>query len=187
SLTNPILRQLSDDVDLLETVEKDVTQGMNLMGGGRRLSNKEQFEQVYAIYGTAASVVEQTNDVLEALQATGLFAMFVTFPFALFQLRAKEALEAIQELKEKLKEAKSQLHKAEAKAAIDVAINIAEALIPELSLTARVGIYLADVIKDKALESEDATTAQKYTGDIVPGAKQFCEAVHHIEEYGHTA
>ena len=184
SLTNPLLRQLSDDVDLLDTLGKDLQQGMNLVAAGKRPSPKEQLEGVYALYGTAASVVEQMNDILEAIQVTGLFAIAVKFPFMLFQLRAKETLEALNELIKELKEAKTEVHKAEAKAAIDVILHVAEALAPELSLTARAGIYLFDVVKDKALGPDHPTKGQRYTGDVVPGVEQFGEAVHEIEEYG---
>jgi uncharacterized membrane-anchored protein YhcB (DUF1043 family) len=186
SFASPLIDQIYEDQRLLNTIAKDYRQGMTLVLNGRP-PVKEKLKKLHDLYTLALGAAENDNDVLEALFVTGFAAAWVVFPFALLEARSQTMLAALEELKKELEEAERELTNAHRKRAFHLAVAFFEAMFPEISLTARVGIFLSDVAMDKALGPKRPTTAQKYTGIVTPGVKQFSEAVHHIEEYGETA
>ena len=103
------------------------------------------------------------------------------------QAQANALLAALGPLQDELKKAEREARNAKIKQGAHAVLAFFEAMFPEISLPARGLIYLGDVALDKALGPGDATTVQKYRGDITPGVKQFSEAVHHIPEYSHGA
>ena len=159
---------------------------MNLVANGER-PNKQKLDQLYELYSEALLVVESDNDVLEALDGVLFGAMFTVVPWMLLQAKANVTLEALKLLTEELEKAKKELSHAKTKRAIHAVASFFEEMFPEISTMARAGIYIGDVVLDKLLPSGEPSTMEKYRGDVVPGVKQFAEAVHHIPEYSHRA
>jgi hypothetical protein len=186
-ITSPLFDRIYGDLTILAKIAKDYEEGMKVLAGGRRLASLEQLKRVHDLYTLALGVADNENDVLDALWVTGFAAAWVVFPFGILQAKSKLMLDALAELKKALKEAEHEVSKGRTKAAFHVVVTFFEAMFPEISLTARAAIFLSDVIVDKALGPPHPATAQKYTGIVTPGVKQFSEAVHHIETYSSTA
>ena len=186
SFSSPLVERIFDDFKVLTKLADDYSKGMTLIVNGRQ-PNKEKIEQVYDLYSLALVVVSTENDTLDAMFKMGFAAAFITFPMLLLQAEAQGMLNALEELKKELKKAEHEVSNARNKRAFHLAVAFAEAIFPEISLTARAGIFLGDVIMDKALGPPEPTTKQKYVGIVTPGVKQFAEAVHHIPEYSHAA
>jgi len=186
SLSSPLVDRIYDDFKALEKIAGDYSNGMTLIGNGRR-PNKEKIGQVHDLYTLALIVVETENDTLDAMFKVGLAAAWIVFPVVLLQAQAQGMLQALEELRKELKKAEHEVSKARNKRAFHLAVAFVEAIFPEISLAARAGVFLSDVIVDKALGPPDPTTAQKYVGIVTPGVKQFSEAVHNIPAYSHAA
>jgi hypothetical protein len=184
--SSPIVERIDDDFDVLGRIAGDYSRGMNLVALGRH-PDKEKLGQVFSLFTLAIIVVENENDMLEAMFVTGFAAAWIVFPFVLLQAQAQGMLDVLEDLKKELKKAEHEVSNARNKRAFHLAVAFVEAMFPEISLGARAGIFLSDVVMDKALGPPDPSTAQKYTGIVTPGVKQFSEAVHHIPEYSHGA
>jgi hypothetical protein len=186
SLSSPLCDRIYNDFTILHKIATDYRQGMNLVSLGRPVS-KQKVDQVYDLYSLAMGVVDNENDILEAMWATGFAAAWVVFPFALLQAQAQALLGILDELKTELQKAEREVSHARNKRAFHLAVAFFEACFPEISLSSRAVIFLSDVVVDKALGPPDASQREKYVAIVTPGVKQFSEAVHHIPEYGHMA
>jgi uncharacterized membrane protein YciS (DUF1049 family) len=150
-ITSPLLDRIYDDLVILNKIEKDYQQGMGVILSGRRLASTEQLKRVHDLYTLALGCADQENDILEALFATGFAAAWVLFPWVLLQAKANSMLDALAKLRRALKEAEHEVSNARNKRAFHLAVAFFEAMFPEISLTARVGIFLSDVAVDKVL------------------------------------
>jgi hypothetical protein len=185
-LSSPLVRRMSRDFEVVDKIADDYSSALKLVSGGRRPS-KDRIWQVHDLYQLALIIVDNQNDMLDAMFATGFAGALIVFPVVLVEAQANQMLDALEELLKELKKAEQEVSSARNKRAFHLAAAFFEAAFPEISLAARVGIFLSDVIVDKALGPEDPTTIQKAKGIAPPGVKQFSEAVHHIPEYGHAA
>ncbi|MEP7076027.1 MAG: hypothetical protein ABI878_09460 [Acidobacteriota bacterium] len=186
SIISDLYDRIRNDVDIADAVKQDYDAGLNLIALGKRV-NKQTVATIHDLYTISIVVAETENDMLEALWTVGLVAAFIAFPMAALELRANELAKLIPELEKELKEADKEARNAKVKTGIHAAITVFEFIFPEISLLGRAGIYLGEVVVNKALGPSDPTKFQRYEGDTTPGVKQFSEAVHHAEEYGHTA
>ena len=185
SVISPIHDRIRGDLDILDGVSTDYHRGLELIGQGRRVA-KDKVGKIHDFYTLALGVVETENDMLDAMFATGFAAAWVMFPFAMLEYQSQGLLTAIDELKKALHEAEKEARNAKVKTAIHGVLNVFEVLVPELSLTARAGIFLGEVLVNKALGPSDPSKFQRYETIVTPGTKQFAEAVHHIEAYEET-
>ena len=184
SIISDLYDRIRNDLDIMDSVKEDYDSGLELLGQGRRI-DKEQIGTVHDLYTLALGTAENENDVLEAMWAVGLAGAFVVFPFVLLEARAQELMAVLPELQKQLHEAEKEARNAKLKTTVHGVITIFEIIVPEISLLGRAGIYLGEVVVNKALGPRDPTTFQKYEGDVTPGVKQFSEAVHHVDEFGH--
>jgi hypothetical protein len=96
-------------------------------------------------------------------------------------------VDGLEELKKELKKAEHEVSNARNKRAFHLAVNFVEAIFPEISLLGRLGIFVGDVIVDKALGPPEPTKTQRVVGVATPAVKQISEAVHQVPEIGHAA
>jgi hypothetical protein len=186
SLSSPIAIRISDDFDVLRKIAGDYAKALNMVVVGRR-PNKEKIWQVYDLYDLALVIVENEVDMLDAMWGTCFASAWIVFPFMLLQAQANNMLDALNELKTELKKAESEASKAWTKGAIHLVVACVEGMCPEISLIARVGIVVGDVIMDKMLGPDDSTTAQTVTGIATPTIKQVSEAVHESSRFSEEA
>jgi hypothetical protein len=186
SLDSPLLDRIYNDLVLLDKIASDYARSMNLVVQGQRPS-KDRLMNVHDLYTLALGVVETENTILEGLFATGFATAWAVFPFAVLQTKSKILLKVLGELRKELKEAEHEVANARNKRAVHLAVAFFEGMFPQISLTARVVIFLGDVVVDHALGPETPTKTQKYVGIAAPGIKQFSEAVHNIKGYSKQA
>jgi uncharacterized membrane protein YciS (DUF1049 family) len=186
SLSSPLVQRINPDFDVVYKIAGDYSSALKLVSVGRQ-PNKAKIIQVHDLYTLALIVVDNENDMLQAMFATGFAAAWVVFPFAILQAQANAMVDGLEELKKELKKAEHEVSNARNKRAFHLAVNFVEAIFPEISLLGRLGIFVGDVIVDKALGPPEPTKTQRVVGVATPAVKQISEAVHQVPEIGHAA
>jgi hypothetical protein len=186
SVFSPIYHRVEEDLNILGGIAADYRRAIDLIVQGRAVA-KDKVGIVHDLYTLALGAAENENDMLEAMFFTGFAAAWIMFPFALLEYQSQLLLNALNELNKELRAAEREARNSKWKTAIHTAVMICEALVPELSLTVRVTIFLGDVVLDRALGPPNPTTKQRYVGITTPGVKQFSEAVEGIEKYSEGA
>jgi hypothetical protein len=186
ALSSPLVDRISKDFEVVEKIAGDYSKALKLASLGRRPS-KERIGQVHDLYQLALIIVDNQNDMLDAMFATGLAGALIVFPVVLLQAQANLMLDALEELQKELKKAEQEVNHARYKAAYHLVATCIEAMCPEISLAAHAELFLSDLMVDKALGPPDPTTIQKVKGIAPPSIKLLSEAVDHIPEFGQKA
>ena len=186
SLSSPLVQRISQDYDVVRRIAGDYSNALKLVSLGRRPS-KEKIGQVFTLYTLALIIVDNQNEMLDAMFATGFAGALIVFPIMLLQAQANQMLDALEELQKELEKAEHEVKNAHNKRAFHLAVTFFQAMFPEISLAARGSIFLGGVIVDEALGPPDATTADKTKGIATSEIEQFSEAIHHIPELGEKA
>lgn len=70
SLSSPLVQRISQDYDVVRRIAGDYSNALKLVSLGRRPS-KEKIGQVFTLYTLALIIVDNQNEMLDAMFATG--------------------------------------------------------------------------------------------------------------------
>ena len=120
SLSSPLVQRISQDYDVVRRIAGDYSNALKLVSLGRRPS-KEKIGQVFTLYTLALIIVDNQNEMLDAMFATGFAGALIVFPIMLLQAQANQMLDALEELQKELEKAEHEVKNAHNKRAFHLA------------------------------------------------------------------
>ena len=176
---NDVSSRFLEDSMLLSKINLDLHKGMELISQGRHI-DRNQADDVFDLYTLALGVVEQDVDLFESMWSSFMGVSVILFAFNMIFQHAKILQRNMILLKKELDNARKVVREAEAQMAINTTLTVIDLALPEISLLAKGGIFLGQMVSDQLLGPETAVQ-HAGMGTLAGGVSTFSDATKKME------